>query len=196
MTSTEQDVRKKGFWVRALRRTPNWIIFLVIAVLYAVFLLGKDLLTGETVVLADVALAVLSGLALSAVIFWVNRWKSAREKKKPSGSPTQTNVERAMSTRRIPDDASAEQWVPELRKAIRADRVMAWIGPLLFGAFGVMGIYLIIDNPEHPWFWILATIFFFSVGAWYPIWTRRRRKKLLALIAQFPTAGGPADNAR
>ncbi len=73
---------------------------------------------------------------------------------------------------------------------------MAWIGPLLFGAFGSLGIYLIIDNPEHPWFWVLATIFFFSVAAWYPIWTRRRRPKLLGLIAQLPTHGDPDDSAR
>jgi len=83
----EKTPRTSGIWARALRRTPNWIIFLLIAALYVVFLLGKDLLSGESVGPADVALAAFSGLVISAVIFWVNRWKIARDGKKPSGSP-------------------------------------------------------------------------------------------------------------
>jgi len=192
----EQAARKSSFWARALRRAPNWIIFLIIAALYVIFLLGKDLLSAESVGPADIALAASTGLVLSAVIFWVTRWKSARDGKKPSRSLTATNFERAMSTGRPPHDASAEQWLPELHRAIRADRIMAWIGPLLFGAFGGMGIYLISENSERPWFWVLATIFFFSVAAWYPIWTRRRRPKLLGLIAQFPTDDEHDDSAR
>lgn len=196
VTHTEQSAKKKSVWGRALRRLPNWLIFLIIAALYVSFLLGKDFLSGESIGPADVALAAVTGLVVSTVILWINRWKSFRDRKKPSGTPTATNFERAMSTGRPPHDATAEQWVPELHRAIRADRVMAWIGPLLFGAFGSLGISLIINNPEHPWFWVLATIFFFSIAAWYPMWTRRRRPKLLGLIAQFPTPGVPDDNAQ
>lgn len=196
VTPTEQTAKKKGVWGRALRRLPGWLIFLIIAALYVSFLLGKDLLSGESIGPADVALAALTGLVVPAVILWINRWKNLRDKKKPSGTPTATNFERAMSTGRPPLDATAEQWVPELQRAIRADRVMAWIGPLLFGAFGSLGVSLIINNPEHPWFWVLATIFFFSLAAWYPIWTRRRRPKLLGLIAQFPTHGDSDNSAR
>lgn len=125
VTPTEQAAKGKGVWGRVLRRLPNWLIFLIIAALYVIFLLGKDLLSGESVGPADVALAALTGLVVSAVIFWVNRWKSSRDRKKPSGTPTATNFVRAMSTGRPPHDASAEQWVPELHRAIRADRVMA-----------------------------------------------------------------------
>lgn len=183
---TEKTVRKSNFWARALRRTPNWIIFLIIAAMYVIFLLGEDLLSGESVRPADVAVAAITALVISALIFWLTGWKSARDGKRPSGSLTATNFERAMSTGRPPPEASAEQWISELHKAIRTDRIMAWVGPLLFGGFGSMGIYLINENSEHPWFWVLATAFFFSVAAWYPIWTRRRRPKLLGLIAQFP----------
>lgn len=176
-----------SFWVRAFRRTPSWIIFLILAALYVILLLGKDLLTGEPVGLADIAAATIVGLVVSAVIFWIARWKRARDDKNPSGSLTATNFERAMSSGRLPQDAAAEQWIPELVKAIRTDRIMAWVGPLLFGGFTGLGIFLITQNPEHPWFWVLATTFFVAIAIWYPIWTHRRRKKLQGLISQFPT---------
>lgn len=187
---------KSDFWAKALRRTPNWIIFLVIAALYVIFLLGKDLLSGESVGPADVAAASIAGLVISAATFWVSRWKTAREGKKPSGSLTATNFERAISTGRPPQDASAEQWVPELHKAIRTDRVMAWAGPLLFAGFTGLGIFSISQNLEHPWFWVLATIFFAAIAIWYPIWTRRRRTKLQNLINQFPTDEEHVSSAR
>lgn len=177
---------KSGFWIRTLRRTPKWVIFVVFAALYAAFLLGQDLLTGEAIRPGHVAGAAFTGLVVAAVTVWLNRWKSARDSKKASGSFTATSFERAMSTGQVPKDAAPEQWVPALHKAVRMDRHMAWGGPLLFGGFTALGISLTIQNPEHPWFWVLATVSFASIAVWYPIWVSRRRVKLQGLITQFP----------
>lgn len=184
----------KKFWVRTLQRTPNWILFLVAAGLYALYSLGQKLLTGEPVRPGHVVGAVLAGVVAVAVGFWLIRWQGRRESRKPSGSLTATNLERALASGRPPADAVADQWIPRLYRAIRSDRIMAWAGPLLFGAFTVLGIFLTATNPEYPWFWVLATVAFASIAVWYPIWVRRRRVQLERLINSFSTgrehAGG------
>lgn len=169
------------------RRRSNWIYFLVLATLYVLLLLGMDLLSGEALEPADVAVAVVTGLVISGAILLVSRWKSSRERREPPGSLTRSKFERAMSAGRPPLDASPAQWVPELHRAIRRDRWLAWAGPLLFAGFTALSIYLITENREHPWFWVLATGFFAGTAIWYPIWTHRRRPKLQRLIDQFST---------
>ena len=177
---------EEGFWISKLRQMPKWVLFLVIAALYTLLMLGKGLLTGEILEPSRIVITAVVGLAVAASIFWFTRWQLRREHKEPAGWPTVTNVKSAISTGRLPEHAKAEQWIPELTKTIRLERHMAWIGLLIFGAFTAMGIFLIIDNPEHPWFWVIATVLFAALAVWYPIWTPRRRQKLEGLIAQLP----------
>lgn len=176
----------EGFLIRKLRRLPNWGLFLLIAVLYTVVLLGMDYFTGEILEPGRIAFTAVTGIALSAFILWFTKWQRARERRKPAGWPTATNFRTALSSGELPEGARAEQWLPELLKAIRHERLMAWLGMLVFIGFAGLGVFLIIDNPDHPWFWVAATVFFTVVAAWYPIWTPRRRKKMQNLIAQLP----------
>lgn len=177
----------KKFWARTLQRTPKWILFLSFAGLYALLSLGQNFLTGEPVRLGHVVGAVFAGLIVVSVGIWSARWQSHRDSKKPSGSLTATTFEQALASGEPPQGAVADQWVPKLHKAIRTDRIMAWVGPLLFGGFTALGIYLTVTNPDYPWFWVIATVAFAGIGLWYPIWVRRRRMKLEKLINQFPT---------
>ena len=85
-----------------------------------------------------------------------SRWIRARERRKPSGSPTVTNINEAMSTGRLPEHASADQWVPELSGIIRQEQWSAWVGAALFGLSAAMGVFLVFDKPEHPWLGLLA----------------------------------------
>lgn len=66
---------------------------------------------------------------------------------------------------------------------------MVWIGMVLCAGLAGLGVFLIVGNPDHPWFWVFATVFFAAAAAWYPIWIPRRRKKMQNLIAQFPDHG-------
>ncbi len=185
---TTQD--KEGFGIGKLRRMPGWVVFLLIAALYTVSMLGKDYLTGEILEPMRIAVNAVAGIAVSAFIFWFVRWQRARERKKPEGCPTATNFRTALSSGRLPEGARAEQWVPVLTKAIRQERSITWIGVLLFTGLTGLGVFLIIDNPDHPWFWVIATVLFTALAAWYPIWTPRRRKRMRNLIAQFPEHDG------
>lgn len=76
--------------------------------------------------------------------------------------------------------------MPELTKIIRQKRRMGWIGPLMFGLFTAVGIFLIFDRPEDPRFGVFYTITFLGLAVWFPISVRRRRSRIQDLIAQFP----------
>lgn len=186
----------KEFWVKTLQRTPKWILILVVAVLYALYSIGERLLTGERVGPGHVVGAVFAGVMVAAAGFLAVRWQSRRDSKKPPGSLTSTNFERALTSGNPPEDAEADEWVPKLHRAIRTDQIMAWAGPLLFGGFTVMGIFLTVTNPDYPWFWVLATGFFAATAIWYPIWVRRRRMKLQALIDHFSGGGEHVSEIR
>ncbi|MET1088004.1 MAG: hypothetical protein ABWY04_12930 [Arthrobacter sp.] len=75
--------------------------------------------------------------------------------------------------------------MPELTKIIRQERHMGWSGPLMFGLFTAIGIFLIFDRPEHPWLGVFCTITFLGLAVWFPISVRRRRPRIQALIDQF-----------
>lgn len=168
---------------------PGWVVFPLIAVLYTVGMLGKDFLTGESLEPMRIAVTAVAGIVVSVAIFGLLSWQSARERKKPEGWPTVTNFRKALSTGRPPKGARAEQWVPELTKAIRQERSITWIGPLLGVGLAGLGVFLVIDNPDYPWFWVIDTVLFIALAVWYPIWTPRRRKKMQVLIAQFQDDG-------
>ncbi len=191
---TKQD--EEGFWIRKLRQMPRWVLCLLIAALFTLILLGRDFLIGETLEPARIVFTAASGVIASALTFGFERWHDARERKKPVGSPTVSNFKAAMSTGRLPQHAEAEQWVPELTKTIRLERHLGWIGPLLFAGFAALGVFLIIDNPDHPWFWVIATVGFAAIAAWYPTGVARRRKKLENLIAGFSARDERARGAR
>ncbi|WP_454697507.1 hypothetical protein [Arthrobacter humicola] len=176
-------------WVRLLRRAPRWALVLGIAVVYTVFMLGMKLLQGEQVEPIEIAVTGALGLAVGGFALWFTRRQRAKERQKPEGWPTGTNLKQAVSKGRLPEGAAAEQWIPELTKIAAQERYMIWAGPLLFGAFAAMGVFLTLENPDHPWFWVLATIGFAGVALWYPIWIPRRRTRIEGLIAQFPDGG-------
>lgn len=175
---------------------PKWVLFLLIAAFYTFFMLGRDFLTGESLEPARIVVTAASGVVVTAFIFWFTRWQQARERKKPAGWPTVTNFKAAVSTGRLPQHARAEQWIPELTKTIRLERHMGWIGLLLFGGFATLGVFLTIDNPDHPWLWMIATVCFAAIAAWYPPWVIRRRVTLRNLITEFPVSENRPDGAR
>jgi hypothetical protein len=176
----------RGGWQGLVRRTPLWILVLVFAIAWAALQLGMRLLRGKEVAAEDVAIYGVFGVVTGILMLVVARWVLKRERKLPPGSPTATNIKRAIATGELPEHASAKAWVPELNKIIRQERHMMWAGPLIFGLFTVMGIFLVFGDPEHPWFGVLGTALFLGIAIWYPFWIPRRRPKIQALIDQFP----------
>lgn len=115
------DNSRDGFQA-LLRRAPVWVLFLVIANLWPVLMLGIRWLRGQEISPEVVAIYAAFGLPAAGLLIWLTRWIRARERRKPPGSPTVTNIDEAMSTGRLPEHASAVQWVPELSRIIRQKR--------------------------------------------------------------------------
>jgi MFS family permease len=169
-----------------LRRAPLWVIFLVVAVLWTALMLGIRWLRGQEISPETVVINAVFGLAFAGFLILLGRWMNARGRRKPPGAPTGTNISQGMTTGRPPEHASADEWVPELRKIIRQERRWAWVGSLAFGLFAILGVFLVIDKPQHPWLGLLAIAGGLGAGVLYPVWVPLRRARIEALIAQFP----------
>lgn len=173
----------EGGWRGLIRRSPNWVIALAIAVLYTALTLGMDLLKGDGFEPVKVTINAAGGFFLGWFALWINRWRQARDRKKSEGSVTTPRLQQAVSIGRLPEHASADQWVPELQKIARQERHWVWGGPLFFGIFAAGGVFLIVDDPDHPWYGVFISACFLSAAIWYPIWIKRRRARINGLIA-------------
>ncbi|MCU1532252.1 MAG: hypothetical protein JWO49_1823 [Arthrobacter sp.] len=176
-------------WQALLRRAPLWVLMLVFAVIWSAVVLGLDFLQGEDIDAADVVITGAGGLVVATFALWFGRRVRAKELKLPPGSPTGTNITRALSTGQLPEKASAEKWVPELSRIIRQERHMVWIGPLMCLLFAALGVFLIFETPARPWLGVLCTPFFLGLAIWFPVGVRRRRARIQELLAQFPEEG-------
>jgi hypothetical protein len=148
-------------------------------------ILGTQLLKGRSVQPEDVAITGAAGLLLAAFALWYGRRVRAKEGKLPPGSPTGTNITRALSTGQLPEKANVEEWVAELNKLLRQERHAAWAWPPMCCVIAAGGIYLIFDTPEHPWFGVFAIALALCLAVWYPLYAPRRLAKIRALLAQF-----------
>lgn len=162
-----------------------WLVFLFIAAGYTVVVLARPLLSGEEIRPGHVLGAAAAGLLVSAGILGIVHWQQARDRKMPISYPTPTRFRSAVSRGRLPKDADPEPWRRELSKVIRLERHVVWAGPLIFGAFAALGIFLIADNPGQPWFWAFCTIVFAGLAIWAPFSIVRHRRKVESLLFQL-----------
>jgi len=173
-------------WQRLLRRAPLWVLFPVFVVVWMAVHLGMDFLLGENIEAMDVAMSGVGGLVVATFALWFNRRMVAKEKRLPPGSPTGTNITRAMSTGQLPEHATAGKWVPELSKILRQERHMVWVGPLACVLFAALGVALAFGQPEHPWFGVLFALASLCAAVWFPVEVRRRRARIQKLLSQMP----------
>lgn len=179
-------MRFRNSIIRLLRRTPLWILVLVLALAWTVFQLSVRFLRGEEIDAGWVVFEGILGLFLASFALWLTFRMRAREKRLPPGSPTGYKMDDAISTGKLPDGASAGEWVPKLQRLLRQERHMMWAGPLLGGLFTALGIFLVLDSPDHPWFGALFAAASLGMAVWYPLWIRRRRVRMQGLLDQFP----------
>lgn len=176
----------KGGWQRVLRLAPRLVVVLAIAIAWSAIFLGLEILQGDNVQPVDVAITGVLGLAAAFFALWLGRRVPATERTLPAGSPTGTNIAGAISTGRLPEQASAEEWVPELLWILIRERHMVWIGPLVCGLFATLGVFLALGMPEHPWLGVLFAAASLGMALWFPILIRRRRVRIQVLLDQFP----------
>lgn len=172
--------------IRVIRRTPLWIQVLVIALGWTALHVLFDLLRGEGIDTGETIFRMIVGVFLGCLMIWMVFRQRAKEQLLPPASPTESNISAAMSTGHVPEGALAGDWVPQLQKTLRQERPMVWAGPLLFGLFTALGAFLMLEDPDHPWFGGLAAAASLGTAVWYPLWIRRRRVQIQGLLDQFP----------
>jgi hypothetical protein len=178
-------------WQKVLRMMPRWLIVLVIATAWAALQVGMRFLMGKAIEAEYVALTCALGVAFGVFAVWISGRTQAKERALPPGSPTGTNVTKAMSTGQIPEQASAQEWEAELIWMLIQDRHMVWVGPLMGGLLSAMGVFLALGRPEHPWFGVVFALAFLGMAIWFPVWVRRRRARIQKLLAQLPEEESP-----
>lgn len=176
----------RGGWRGLVRRTPMWILVLVIAAPYAALQLGMRLLRGKDVDAGDVVAYSVFGVVFGIFIVWMGVRAARKERKLPPGSPTATNISKAISTGQLPEHASAEQWKPELFTILIQERRVAWFVSVFFGLATVLGVFIIFDDSENPWLGVVCSAMFLSLAVGFPLWTRHRRPRIQKLLDQFP----------
>lgn len=176
----------RGGWRGLVRRTPLWILVLVIATPYAAVQLGMRLLRGKEVGAEDVAIYGAFGVAFGIFTLWMGVRAARKDSALPPGSPTATNLKKAISTGQLPEHASAELWEPELITILIQERRWAWIGAVVFGLATVLGVFIIFDPGENPWVGVVCSVVFLSLAVGFPLWVRHRRPRIQRLLDQFP----------
>jgi hypothetical protein len=174
-----------GYWQGPLRLARRLMVVLAVAIALSAMFLGLEILQGDDVEPVDVVITGVLGLAVASYALWLGRRGQAKDRTLPAGSPTGTNIARAISTGRLPKQASAEEWEAELIWILIRERHMVWIGPLVCGLFAALGVFLALAMPEHPWFGVLFAATSSGMALWFPILIRRRRVRIQALIDQF-----------
>jgi hypothetical protein len=145
--------------------------------------LGLDFLRGEEM---EPLPAGITGLLFGAFVSAFGRRIRSRNATKPTAWPTATNLQNAVSTGRLPEGAAPDQWAPELVRIAQQEKQLLWAGPIFLGLFAAIGVFLIFDDPAHPWYGGLLGTGFLAMAIWCPISILRRRKRIGALLAQFP----------
>ncbi|MEZ2390191.1 hypothetical protein AB6813_11695 [bacterium RCC_150] len=173
-------------WQAFLRRAPLWTVALIAACYWIAIMLGKDALQGKQITLGGAAAAGISGLLFGGGLILVIRWQGRRERRQPVGSPTTSNVQRAIATGQLPAQASTWMWLPELNKIVKQERSLVWVVPPVCGVFSMMGVVIVFGDLDHPWFGVLIAALFLGAAVGFPLWIARRRTRIEALMAQFP----------
>lgn len=62
---------------------------------------------------------------------------------------------------------------------------MIWFALLEAGLFTALGVFLIVDRPDHPWFGGVCAALSVGAAIWLPFWVRRRRARIQELIARL-----------
>lgn len=158
-----------------------WIGAAILALLWTGGVYGVNAATHPN----QVGWAWLVGALVGGVFYGcVMAFFFRRQQRKYGGQSTSRALAKAIKAGELPETAQPEIWLPLLERIRRSDRFMSWAGPVEFGLFTVLSVYLIATQPQ-VWFWWVAAAGFVGLGIWIPFWTLRRKPKITALIVQL-----------
>ncbi|MEY9953928.1 hypothetical protein [Leifsonia sp. EB34] len=174
-----------------LNRQPVFVVGIVSGILFGVLTyLGNSAAgiqrTGWGSAIGAAVGAVVFGALFALIV--------ARQRRAGGGVSMAQAVTDAIRAGRAPDGASAEEWRPLLERRRRQARLMRWLGPVVFGLFAALAVYLMITDGSRLILEVVFLLFFLGIAIWYPIGTSRQLAgidRVERQLTQAP-AGGPA----
>ncbi|MDT5014957.1 MAG: hypothetical protein QOD39_1117 [Mycobacterium sp.] len=165
-----------------LNGAPLVVVALVEAILFGGFSLLVNIATG----LARLNSAAVIGAAASGLIFGIFMSVFIRFQRSRSGGAVMArSVTNAIKSGKLPETATAEEWGPLLDRRRRQARLYRWVGPVEFGLFALLGVYLLFSDPTRALLWGFEILLFVAAVAAYPIWANRQVSKIDALRNQL-----------
>jgi hypothetical protein len=117
----------------------------------------------------------------------------ARQRRRDGGRNISIEINKAVKTDAVPEDANPSIWVPALQRRRTQNERAHWINPIGFGLFTLLGIWLITQDPTAVIPWVI-TVFFIGIGVFSVIQARNLVAKIDALLQQLE--GPSAANSR
>jgi hypothetical protein len=124
--------------------------------------------------------ALVGGLSFGFVMMASVRWMQKRN----GGPTTAAAIEKAVRTRAVPMEADPVAWLPLVERKRRSESRLTWLGPVEFGLFTVLGVYLVMTDPG-VWIWWICLLLFAVAAIALPLWSLRRRPKIDWLIREL-----------
>lgn len=138
----------------AFRTLPLWALVAVLFVLTGgLFFVLQLLLSPEGSVLGWGIASLFYAAGMSAVFGFV----IARARHRAGGPEQLERMRRAYQTGDIPPDADLSTWSADAERQERLLRRNRWFGPLVFGLFTLLGIWLALT--DSPFWWAMVALF-------------------------------------
>jgi hypothetical protein len=148
-----------------MNRQPVFVVGIVSGILFGVLTyIGNAVMGLQRTGWRSAGVAVIGALVFGVLFALV----IARQRRAAGGTSMAQAVNDAIKTGQAPADASAREWGPLLERRRRQARMLRWLGPLVFGLFSVLAVYLLITDRTRLVLDVVFLVVFLGVAIWYP----------------------------
>jgi len=119
----------------------------------------------------------------------------AVRRRKAGGADELSRMQRAFKAGTVPPAVDPAVWIPMFEKWRRQYRRNRWFGPVVFGLFTALGVWLAVT--ERPVWWLYVALFL-GLVVWSVLATPRALRKIDAMLEDLrrrPITSAPADSA-
>lgn len=174
-----------------MNREPVYIVGILVGAFFGAGTFVVNVSIGiQRLSWASVVAAVIGGVLFGVIMALI----VARQRRRSGGSSMAQIVKNAVKQGQLPQGASAGEWKPLLERRRWQAKLLRWVGPLEFGLFLLLAVYLIVADNSRVVFWVVTIMFFLALAVWYPINSSRQLRRIEQLQQQLdrhPSPDGP-----
>jgi hypothetical protein len=187
MTRTVARIDGKVFEMRFnkwLQTAPLGVTYTWIAIIWIGIRFLFQAFSREGIDSTYAVINVAGGLIFAGVMTGI----VAVRRRRSGGAGTLYEINRSLKTGQIPEHAEPSIWMPALERRERSLRRTIWLGPLEFGIFALLSLWLLFLGPL-PLLPLILFAAFIALIIWVSIATRRQNRQVERLRSQFVAPG-------